>query len=87
MRAVQEQPVNSASQYKELIAKVDKLMGKINSTRFQHQEESGKSAPSKPKGTTKKESRAEVYYKDEYPIIYCHTYGISRNLTHGRMNW
>ena len=49
MIAVQEQPVNISSEYKVLIAKVYKLMAKINSTKLQHQEESENPTPSKPK--------------------------------------
>ena len=63
MRAVQEQPVNSASKYKDLRSKVEKLMAKINSKEVQHQEESGKPTPYKPNKTTKKEIRAEGYDK------------------------
>ena len=62
------------------------MMEIINSKKVQHQEESGNPTASKPKWTTKKYSSAEGYDKDGYPIIYCHTHGISRNLTHGRMN-
>ena len=69
MRNVQEQPVNSASEYKDLRDKVDKLMEKINSTKVQHQEESGNPEASEPKGTTKKYSRTEGYDKYEYPTI------------------
>ena len=76
MCAAQEQPVNSASEYKDLRSK----------EKVQHQEGSGNPTPSKPKGTTKKDSRAEGYDKDGYPIIYCHTNGIIRNLTHSSIN-
>ena len=79
--------VNSASEYKYLRSKVDELMAKIISTTIQNQEESENPTPSKPKGTTKKYSRAEGYYKDGYPIIYCHTHGISCNLTYDSTNF
>ena len=36
MRAVQVQPVNNASEYKDLRSKVDGMMSKINSTKLQH---------------------------------------------------
>ena len=62
-------------------------MEKINSTKVQHQEESGNPTSSKPKGTTKKNSRAEGYDNDVYPIKYCHTHGIRHNLTHGSMDF
>ena len=61
-------------------------MGKINSTKVHYQEESGNSTASKPKGTTKKDSCDKGYDKDLYPIIYCHTHGISRNLAHSSRN-
>ena len=61
-------------------------MTKTNSKKNQNQEEGGNPTPSKPKGTTKKDSRAEGYDKDGYPIIYCHTNGISRKLTHSSIN-
>ena len=64
MRNVQEQPVNSASEYKDLRDKVDKLMEKINSTKVWHQEESGKTTASKLKVTTKKDSHSEDYDND-----------------------
>ena len=86
MRAVQEQPVNSASECKDLRAKVDKLMAKINSTKLQNQEDSEEAIPSKPKVTTNKNSPADGYDKYGYPIIYYHTHGISRDLTHFNMN-
>ena len=70
--------MNSASEYKDLRSKVDKLMVKINSTNFHFQEESEKTTPSKPKGTTDKDSCAKRYDKDGYPII--------PNLAHGSMN-
>ena len=38
MGAVQEQPVNSTSEYKDLRLKLDELMAKINSTKLHHQE-------------------------------------------------
>ena len=57
-RAVQEQPAKSASEYKDLRDKVDKLMTKTNSTIIQHQEYGENTTPSKPKGTTKKDSCA-----------------------------
>ena len=64
MRTVQEQLGNRAAEYKDLRAKVDELMEKINSTKFQHQVESVYSTPSKTKRNTKKDSRAEGYDKD-----------------------
>ena len=78
--------MNSASEYKDLRSKVDNLMAKINSTKLQHQEESENTTPSKPKRTTNKDSRCEGYDKDGHPIIYCHTHGISCNISHGIMN-
>ena len=78
--------MNSTSEYMDLRSKVDELMSKINSTKVQQQEESGNTKPSKPKGTTYKESRDEVYDKYGYPIIYCHTHGIRRKPTHLSMN-
>ena len=42
---------------------------------------------SKIKAITNKDSRTEWYDKYGYPIIYWHTCGIIRNLTHGSMNW
>ena len=86
MRDVQEQPVNNASEYKDIKSKVDKLMSKINSKKVQDQEGSETPTPSKPKGTTKKYSRAQGYDNNGYPIIYCHTHGISCNLAHVSMN-
>ena len=61
--------------------------GKSNSAKVQHQEENGKPTTSKPKGATKKDICDEGYDKDGYPVIYCHTHSICRNLTHGRMKW
>ena len=61
-------------------------MAKINSKQIQHQEESENSTLYKPKGTTKKDSHAEGYDKDRYPIIHLQTHGISRNLNHSSMN-
>ena len=61
-------------------------MAKINITKLQHQEKSENTTPNKPKVRTKKESSAEGYDKDVYPIIYCLTHRIIRNLAHGRMN-
>ena len=87
MHSTQEQSVNIASEYKDLRSKVDKLMAQMNITKVQHQKESENTTPPKPKGTTKKESCAEVYVKDRYPIIYCHTHGTSHNLNHGSMDW
>ena len=40
MCTVQEQPVNSASEYKDLGSKAGELMAKINSIKLQYQEES-----------------------------------------------
>ena len=56
--------MNIASEYKDLRAKVDELMAKINITKLQHQEESENTTLSKPKVTNKKDSRAEIYDKD-----------------------
>ena len=78
--------MNSASGYKDPRSKVDKLMAKIDRTKLQHQEESKNPTLSKPKGITKKDSCDEGYDEYGYPIIYCHTYGIICNLTHGIMN-
>ena len=61
-------------------------MAKINSTKLHNQEESEDPTPPKPKGATNKYSHYEGHDKDVYPIIYCHTHGISRKLTHRRMN-
>ena len=74
IQAVQEQPLNRASKYKDLRSKVDELMKKTNSTKLQHQEDSEKPTPPKPKGTTKKDIRTEGFDKDGYPIIYYHTH-------------
>ena len=84
--AAQEQLVNSAAEYKDLRAKVHELMAKINSTKVQHQEESGNPTPSKLKGTTNNSSCTEGYDRYGYPIIYSHTHGIIRNLAHSSMN-
>ena len=54
--------MNSASEYKDIRAKVDELMKK-NSTKIHYKEESENPTPTKPKGTTKKYSRAEGYDK------------------------
>ena len=56
--------MNSALEYKDLRAKVDELMAKINITKLQHQEESENPTLSKPKVTNKRESLAEIYDKD-----------------------
>ena len=61
-------------------------MATINSTKLQHQEESENPTPYKPKGTIKKDSCTEGYDNYEYPIIYCHTHGIIRKLTHRSIN-
>ena len=85
MCTVQEQPVNNDSEYKDLSSKVEELMAKINNIKVQHQEKSENTTPSKPKGTIKKESHYERYDKDGYPVIYCHTHGIIRELIHVSM--
>ena len=86
MRSVQEQPVKISSEYKDIISEVDELMAKINSTKLQHQEEIENPTPSKPKVTTNNYSRNKGFEKYGYPIIYCHTHDIRRNLTHSSMN-